>query len=149
MFGNLHLLLQALIVAFEKKGLNVAKGVNPRCVRQYLTTLVYLASFPGYHAWVHKSLGMRLVTIYCVVMSNSVLLSVYTCYSGYTAEFAAQLATTTYDSAFQSLKLSNSEKQVRMHSLKRSLASSFGWWCHHGCQYGYLQALISYDSAPS
>ena len=117
MFGNLHLLLQALIVAFEKKGLNVAKGVNPRCVHQYLTTLVHLASFPGYHAWVHK--GMRLVSTYCVVMSSSVLLSVYTCYSGYTAEFAAQLATTTYDSAFQSLKLSNSEKQVRMHCLNR------------------------------
>ena len=44
------LLLQSLIVAFEKKGLNVAKGVNPRCVHQYLTTLVHLASFPGYHA---------------------------------------------------------------------------------------------------
>lgn len=59
--------------------------------------------------------------LYCVVMSNSLLLSVYTtCYSGYTAEFAAQLATTTYDSAFHSLKLSNSEKQVHTHSLNRS-----------------------------
>ena len=63
--GNLavlHLLLQGLIVAFEKKGLNVAKGVNPRCVRQCLTTL----PFPDYDAWVHKSLGMRLVsTVLC------------------------------------------------------------------------------------
>ena len=87
---------------------------------------------------------------YCVVMSNSVLLSVYTCYSGYTAEFAAQLVTTTYDSASQSLKLSNSEKQVHMHSRIVPVGSlSFGWCCHHGCQYGCLQALISNDPGPS
>lgn len=50
--------------------------------------------------------------LYCVVLSNSVLLSVHTSHSGYTAEFAAQLATTTYENAIPSLKLSNSEKQV-------------------------------------
>jgi len=56
------LLLQGLIVAFEKKGLNIAKGVNPRCVRQCQTTL----PFPDYDAWVHKCLGMRLVsTVLC------------------------------------------------------------------------------------
>ena len=48
--------------------------------------------------------------LYCVVLSNSI--PVHTSHSGYTAEFAAQLATTTYESAIPSLKLSNSEKQV-------------------------------------
>ena len=36
-------------------------------------------------------------------------------YSGYTADFAVQLATTTYTSALQSLKLTSDEQQVKFH----------------------------------
>ena len=70
--------------------------------------------------WVDKS---RLIIYYIEhllsklkssVQVNSLNSPLYipVCPSGYTAEFAAQLATTTYESALQSLTLSPSESQV-------------------------------------
>ena len=63
--------------------------------------------------------------------------------SGYTAEFAAQLATTTFESSLQSIKISTTEKEVQVdtHTCTYIHTLCYTFTCMYMCIYDSTHTL--------
>ena len=147
--------MQALVIGLDKKGINVSSSTSIRyvytcvCIQYMYIAHVYIVYVRSFNSVITCVLCVTCVMHYmcdvlimwcvsCVSCVMRIMCDVFHVFymwwcspndSGYTAEFAAQLSTTTFESSLQSIKTTTTEKEV--HVLV--LATNTYMYVQHTC----------------